>query len=73
MVSCSVMLKPQITLVSLPLGDKLLNDAVLVFSIHDFSEKEAANKMPLQNCSPNVNHLSLHVFVHETLECFSEF
>lgn len=66
------MLKPQITLVSLPHGAKLLNDAVLVFSIHDFSEKEAANNMPLQNCSPNVNHLSLHVFVHETQECFSE-
>lgn len=62
------MLKPQITLASLPLGDKLLNDAILVFSFYDFSEKGAANNMPLQNRSPNVNHLSLHFFVHETQE-----
>lgn len=68
MVSCSVMLKPQTTFVSLPLGDKQLNDAILVFSFYDFSEKEAANNVPLQNGSPNVNNLSLHFFVHETQE-----
>lgn len=63
------MLKPQLPLVSLPHDDKLLNDVILVFSFYDFSEKvAAANNMPLQNCSPNVNHLSLHFFLLETEE-----
>lgn len=67
MAGCSAMLKPQLPLVSLPHDDKLLNDVVLVFSFYDVSEKEAAaNNMPLQNCSPNVNHLSLHFFLLET-------
>lgn len=68
MAGCSVMLKPQLTLVSPPQSDKLLNEVVLVFSFYDFSEKAAANNMPLQNCSPKVNHLSLHFFLHEIQE-----